>query len=187
MLKTDIFTRFLGYGEIYWSKPANLQGNYDVKLVIFPRTELHEDEIVFSGGETFENIKNSNASFEKIDSFSVFLLDTSLRINHEDNIKIYFTGSKTLLIKPYPQSYVMLTQIVKQTLSSTVNEKTALITVTKQSAKTNVMDCHCVIVDIESKLLIALIIIMLALVLLNINIYVKIKRCKYHEISQKFH
>lgn len=182
MFKADIFSRFLGNGEIYWRKLENLQGNFDVKLVIFPKSELHEGEIVFSAGEPFENIKSSTASFETIDSFSIFLLETSIRINNKDHINIYFTGNETLLIKQYPQSYVMLTNIVIKK-SSTVNEKTAITTVVKQTAKTNVMDCHCVKGNTETILLIELIIIIIIVLgVLNIFTYIKLKRYKYHII-----
>lgn len=99
-----------------------MQGNYDLKILIFPDSELHENEIEISLDSSFGHIRNSTASIDTLDGFSVFMLDAHLVINREDHINIYYIGTKILEIKSFPQSFVILTKTVRrQTASSIAN------------------------------------------------------------------
>lgn len=96
--------------EIKWMKPTNLNGSYNVMLVMFFKNLSEKSEVILSVGKGDTAMKNYPASSETLDDLPELVIHQPIKIDPQDDVKILYRGDDNLLIKSMPHSYIMLTK-----------------------------------------------------------------------------
>lgn len=97
--------------EIKWRKFRNLNGHYDVMLVMFLENPSEKSEVILSVGKGDTLRKNYTASVETFDDLTELLIHQTIMIGRGEGVRIFYKGNDRLLIKRLPQSYILLTKV----------------------------------------------------------------------------